>query len=303
MTWRGGAALAIGVLMAAAIVQPAPARASLPELRLSPLKYTEHLELGHTKIGFIEASNPTGTPTTASLEVQAFRQINDRGELEYYDDERLSSAVTPALKTFTLGPREAVRIRFDIDPNKLGPGGAYGVIFLKVSSGDVAASQINTAARIGTLLILDVAGDGTTQGRLSNLSAPGFVYGSAPLVTANYSFTNTGSGPKALAYAPKLTATLGSVKTPAAGPFVFPGRTRPGSITVRPQNQIGLVNFTIHDTSAGHGAPLSRWMFVVTGFWTWLSPVLIIIIAAAAFTIFKYRRQLTNGFAKLLRRN
>lgn len=276
--------LLVGVLASFGLVlTPAPAQASLPELRLAPLKYTADLQLGQTKVGFIEASNPTGTTVRATLEVQGFRQINDRGELAYYDDARLSAGIVPALRAFDLGPREAVRIKFTIDPNALGEGGAYGVMFLRVSSGNIASSQINTTARIGTLFILNVGGTGTTQGQIQKFSLPRLQYGGKSLLV-NVMYSNTGNsspGSRALAFAPQLTGELGfpAWSQPLIGPFVFPGRTRPATLDLKPGNYFGPIPVTLRDNIAGHGRPMTRWMILISGFWTWLAPLLLVAIS------------------------
>jgi len=300
-----GTGLLAGCAFAFALA-PIPARAALPELRLSPLKYTEHLQLGHPKIGWIEADNPTGATAHVELEVQAFRQINDRGELEYYNDERLKSAITPALPSFDLGAREAIRVKFTIDPNRLGPGGAYGVIFLRVSSGNPAASQINTTARIGTLLILDVAGGGTKSGYITSLAVAGFVYGSRPVLPVDFSYTNTGKGAAALAFAPDLKATLGwfGKAQHFTGPFVFPDRKRSAQIKVALGDRFGPTRLSIQDTS-GRSGPATRWVFLVTGIWTWLSPLLGLVLVFAAISWWRWRQlvpALVYGGRKIARR-
>lgn len=264
------------VALSLALLPAPPAAASLPSLRISPLKYTAALQLGHPKVGYIEAANPTGAPMHVTVEVEAFRQINDRGELEYYPDERLSSAIKPGLTSFDLGPREAIRVKFTIDPNRLGPGGAYGVIFLRTASGGHAASQINTSERIGTLLILNVAGAGTTAGRISDLHLPAFVYGGTTLpLTFNYQ--NTGQGSQALAFSPTFSIATGWRSKPRAltGPFVFPGRTRQTQASLTFGSQIGVIPVSIQDSTPGAPKYPTHWTVVVTGFWTWLLPLLL----------------------------
>jgi hypothetical protein len=255
-----------------------PAHAALPELRITPLRYDQHLELGRPGTGVIDASNPTGSTIHVAFQVQAFRQINDRGELEYYDDERIAAAITPAIPEFDLGPREAIRTRFTIDPGKLGPGGAYAVIFLRTIDPDTSPGQVNTSARVGTLLILDVGPGGTKSGRITSLVAPRFVYG-RPNLTANVTYANTGDTQQSLAFAPRLTSTLGwyGRPQPHAGPFVFPGRSRSGSVVIATGNHAGLMPLTLRDTVGG-SRPATHWAFVVTGFWAWLLPLILLAI-------------------------
>ncbi|HEX3082606.1 MAG TPA: hypothetical protein VHQ86_05115 [Candidatus Saccharimonadia bacterium] len=281
------------VILGLVLLPVPPAAASLPALRLSPLKYTATLELGHPKIGYIEADNPTGATMHVTVEVEAFRQINDRGELEYYPDERLAAAIQPGLSSFDLGPREAIRVKFTIDPNRLGPGGAYGVIFLRTTSGSHTASQINTSERIGTLLILNVPGAGTTAGRILDLHLPTFVYGKTTLPLA-FSYQNTGQGSGALAFTPSLTTATGWRALPhtITGPFVFPGRTRQGQTNLVLGNQFGLIPVSIQDTTPGTPKYPTHWIIAVSGFWTWLLPVLLIVLFVAAIVWLSCRRWL-----------
>lgn len=249
---------------------PSPASAELPELRIAPLRYNAHLEVGQLKTGFIDASNPTGSTVHVAFQVQAFRQINDRGELAFYDDPRIAGAVTPAVREFDLGPREAVRTRFTIDPSLLGPGGAYGVVFLRTVPTGQDSGEIVTSARVGTLLILDIGGSGTRSGRLSGLKLPHFVFG-RPQIPISASYTNTGAGEKSLAFAPDLTASAGwtAGPKPTSGPFVFPHRSRVFSTILNSGNSLGFIPVSLHDKSGG-SAPLTGWVFAITGIWVQL---------------------------------
>jgi hypothetical protein len=283
-------------LLAAGLLLPSGASAELPELRIAPLRYQAHLEIGQPKSGFVDASNPSGSPIHVSFQVEAFRQINDRGELEFYDDSRLAAAVTPALSEFDIGPREAVRARFTIDPAKLGPGGAYGVIFLRTIPTGQATGQIATSARVGTLLILDVGGTGTQSGSISSLQVPRLIFGHAQApVTLSYS--NTGTKATALAFFPKLDLSFGFAGSPktVTGPLVFPHRARVVKTTLHPGNAIGPVPVTVHDHSGG-GAPSTVWVFADTGIWASLTFFLPVV-----FLLWLFRKKLLIFISKCLR--
>jgi hypothetical protein len=291
---RRSAGLAVAALSIASLWTAPPAAASLPSLRISPLQYSAHLELDHPKVGFIEASNPTGTLQHVTIEVEGFRQINDRGELQYYRDERLAAGIQPGLSSFDLGPREAIRVKFTIDPNRLGPGGAYGVIFLRTTSGSPASTQTNTSERVGTLLILDVAGAGHISGHISGVNLPRISYGH-PTLPLGFSYTNTGQGSGALAFAPALTIATGWHAQPqsATGPFVFPGRTRQFRANLTLGNRLWLIPVTVQDTTPGSLESAVQWTFVVSGVWTWLLPVMLILFLAMLLGLV-FRRRLAG---------
>jgi hypothetical protein len=287
----------ISALAAAALLVPTAAFAELPELKVAPLRYQAHLDVGQVKTGFIDASNPTGTSIHVAFQVQAFRQANDQGELEFYDDARLSAAVTPALPEFEIGPREAVRTRFTIDASRLGPGGAYGVIFLRTVPTGQASGQIATSARVGTLLILDVGGTGTKSGRISGLKLPRLVFGWHQKLPVAFSYQNTGSAETALSYFPELDVTAGFTGKPhkLTGPLVFPKRTRAIKTTLPADNLIGLVPVSVHD-HVGGSAPATTWMLADTGIWATLT-----LLAPVALLLWILRKKLLISWRKLLR--
>ena len=290
MTWRlllPLAGLILGAGANASLVRPAAA--AVPALKLAPLQYRTHLELGAPQTGILDVSNPTGAPVKLQTEVQGFRQTDNDGTLEYYDDERLRAAITPSLGAFTLGPREAVRLSFVVDPNKLGPGGSYGVIFVRTLPSGPAPAQLGTSARIGTLLIMDVAGTGQRQGTVGLTALPAWHYGSAP-IRVQLTYHNTGTARTALAFAPQLELSLDH--QPAAvvpDPFVFPGRTRTVATSFKPGNRIGLVTVRVGDTSGG-SSPVTRRIWLVSGYWTWLLPLLIIIGLGVVIGYWRSRR-------------
>jgi hypothetical protein len=262
--------LLVGFILAA---WPNVAEAASPVLRVAPLRYDAHLELGHVKEGTIDTSNPTGSTVHVYLEVQGFRQVagDQHGALEYYDDPRLSAAIKPLNPDFDLGPREAVRTRFTIDPNVLGSGGAYAVIFARTAT--PGGTGVSTSARVGTLLILDVGTGGTRSGRLSQLDVPWLILGHHELEAA-YRYGNTGAGDRALAFTPRLEAGLGTMHKQIDGPFVFPGRERAGSVRFDLGNRLGVYRVTLRDQTGG-AAPVTRWVVMATGWWPWALLVLL----------------------------
>jgi hypothetical protein len=148
---------------------------------------------------------------------------------------------------------------------------------LRTTDPNAAAGQINTSARVGTLLILDVGSGGTKSGRLSALAIPPVLYGTHEL-KARYSYANTGHSAMSLAFAPQLRASAGwSAAQKVTGPFVFPGRTRAQTVTLQLSSALGPIPITVSDSSGG-AAPVRRWVFVVTGFWTWALPICLLVL-------------------------
>jgi hypothetical protein len=291
---------AVIAVLLAVVVPALPADASLPALQLSPLQYTTHLDLGHPKVGYFEAGNPTGSTMHVQVEVEAFRQTDNRGALEYYQDERLAAGIIPGVRTFDLGPHEVIRVKFTIDPNRLGPGGAYGVIFLRTSAGGSAASQINTSERIGTLLILDISGTGTKSGHIQNLSLPAFSYGATTLPVA-FHYANTNHDAQGLAFSPDLSLSLGwgAAAQKITGPFVFPGRERPATTKITLADRFGLFPVSLEDSTPGAPKYPAQWVLIVSGYWTWLLPVLICFLIAL-ICLLVLRRSVLHGLRSRL---
>ncbi len=60
-------------------------------LKLQPLLYNDILKKGEQKKGFIDISNPTGQTLQLRSSVQAFRQVDNTGTLEFYENEQVSA--------------------------------------------------------------------------------------------------------------------------------------------------------------------------------------------------------------------
>jgi hypothetical protein len=272
-----------------------------PELEIAPLLYTANLKLGEPQVGILDISNPTGAPATITLQVEAFRQVDNTGRLEYYADERVASGIVPAQTSFSLGPREALRTKFTIDPNKLGSGGTYGVIFAQTQADDQGASQINTATRVGTLIILDVAGQGTSRGQISKNHLVNVGNGH---LQGSLSYTNLGTGDTSLAFTPNLSVKIGNDKPQLiTGPFVFPGRTRDIRYSVNLGSHIGYTKILYLDAT-GSSKPVTAYCWLLTGTWIWLLPLYCFGILCTAFIIrcrSKITRQIRRSFTPVKR--
>lgn len=256
--------------------------ASMPALKLAPLKYVTQLQPGHPKDGALDISNPTDTRLRIVTEVQAFRQMNNQGDLQFYPDEALQAAVQLSSTDFIIGPREAIRVHFRINPNLLPSGGVYGVIFFRTvpETGDSKANQIMTSARVGTLLILTVGDKGSRQGSMA-VRVPFLSFGSG--IRGMVEYTNTNRARDAVAYSPALGVRTGFFGGDArlTGPLVFPGRTRSVPLE-RPGNYVGFVPVRVNDTN-GHAPAKTVWTFAVTGVWRVVFGVALLALLAIGY--------------------
>ncbi len=230
-------------------------------LKVAPLLYEETLAKGEKKKGFVDISNPNDAETTFTSEVSGFKQINDNGDLEFYDEPKYKNGITFDYDQFTLGPRESLRLYFLLDANKLPHGGIYAALFFRTSEPgpNPDSTSIQPSTRVGTLLVIDNGGGGIKQADIQEVKAPFFQFGDSIRATA--AVKNTG-GEQAIAFFPTLQLRI----QPFGGgndqkaPLVFPGITRSSNLEI-PGTYFGFVRLRI---SSGSNTS-TKWVFAATG--------------------------------------
>ncbi len=266
-----------------------PAHAQIPTVSVSPLKYQDSLTGSTSKLGFIDVSNPSDSTISLKSEVDAFRQINLSGDLQFYHDDAITGGITVSASEFDLGPREAVRVAFTINPNKLPKGGVYAAIFFAtVPSPSVASGTIiMQSARAGTLLILDNGGAGKKSGLINQLNLSWLQLGNGLRGTIQYA--NQGEPPRSIAYNPTLgvRAFWWGGKSFVNGPLVFPGNKREFSF-FKPGSYIGIIPLVVNDQNTGKSRVAL--VIAITGIWR---VVALIIAVASGVLIFiiRFRRR------------
>lgn len=240
------------------------AQAQTPGVQLRPLLYHEFIEPGEKKKGYVDVSNPTNSPLTLRTEVQSFKQVDAEGTLEFFDVEYLPEGVVPDLEEFTLGPKEAMRLYFLIDSAKLPPGDVFAVLFIQtVADGSSGVAQ---AVRAGTLMVLENGETGPRDAELRGLDLSFLQIGER--ISGSVKVKNAADPNKSTAFFPELTFALGpwfEQSTSKQGPLVFAGIERMIDFSV-PSNHFGFYELTV----SSHGAEVSRWLFVITGWWRWV---------------------------------
>lgn len=111
----------------------APMQVNALGLKVAPLEYKTTLQEDERKQGFIDISNPSTQPVSVKTSVQAFKQINNQGGLQFFEDKHIEKGITLDLSKFELGPRQAVRMPFVIDGTNLPAGDVYAAVFLRLS--------------------------------------------------------------------------------------------------------------------------------------------------------------------------
>ena len=239
-------------------------------LKVEPLSYDVQLAAGELKKGFIDISNPAASSVTVTVEVQGFRQVDDRGSLEFYDDPVLAAAVTPDYRDISLGSREAMRLFFLVDGTKLPQGDLFAALFVRTIP-DADGIGTSESVRLGTLLTIVNGTGGPREAVVEQLAVNWWQIGAM----INGRFTVRNPAPDGSGFYPDVTIRL----TPFGGEtvqrssLVMAGRQRENQFTIE-GDRLG-----VYRLSVSHGASeRSRWVMVVTGYWQWLLPLIVVVI-------------------------
>jgi hypothetical protein len=261
MTWsRYFAAVVVVVLM----IVGSP-RTGAVSLKITPLEYRTSLAQHEKKKGFVDISNPDPQAVELAFEVQAFRQIDDQGGIEFYDDEGVTAGILLDLESAELGPREVLRLYFVIDASKLPVGDVYAAVLAHTVPTDATGTA--QAVRVGTILEISNGVATNRRSTVAGFSAPFFQVGeriSSQFVVHNDSQRG--------GFRPTVTMAVSPYSTKEVeGPLVFAGRSRTVDYSAR-GNYFGPVwlQATVQDSSKG------QWVFAMTGYWRWLGPLIII---------------------------
>lgn len=275
--------LAWGVVCALTVSVAIGAHASALSLRTAPLSYETTLAKGETKKGFVDISNSDSTAQTVRFEVQAFRQIDDDGSLQFYPSEQIAAGIRLDYTEAQIGPRETLRLAFAIDSKKLPGGDVFAVIFASTTPiGSLSAMQ---SVRVGTLLMIQNGTPSQHYATISEISAPFLQIGE--VVQAQLAVTNTADPNLSTGFFPKIKIDMKPYGTTTAkGPLVFSGRTR--TIDYRqPGNYFG---FVLIEASTG-GDSKSRVVFAITGYWRWLMPIIAVALIVIALYVYNRRKK------------
>ena len=295
MTGRLSVALAgLALAVVAVTAFPQVARADAPGLQTRPLQYEDKLTPGHIKTGFVEVSNPGDSAITVKSNVQGFRQVGTDGSLEFFSDPDLAAGIKVDLTDFEVGPREAVRVGFTVDPAKLPPGGVYAAIFFRTVPPQQApqSSYVSESANVGTLLMLTNGPAGPNRGEITKIDMNFWQFGRGLAGSLNYKNTDTSNRPHG--FKPALTMQVlpwGATPKLTTG-LVLPGVTR-GFQVSRPGAYFGLLPVIFTDTDTH--LTVVRWILVCTGWWQWALIALMVVgiplLVLRLLNIFKRRHK------------
>jgi hypothetical protein len=253
-------------LSTALLVSGGQAQADVPGLQIAPLEYQDTLRPNIVENGYIDVSNPGDSTVDISSDVKGFAQIDSQGSLRFFDDTDLANAITVGLPNFTLGPREAVRVGFSVDPAKLPQGGIYAAIFFRTEPpGQTSSSSyISESANVGTILALTNGNYTRHYGMISKTRVPFWQFGTGIAGSLDYRNTDRSSHP--VGFKPALSAqVLPWDNTPKLTTgLVLPNATRTFAFT-RTGAFFGLLPIIIRDSDT-HTLSIA-WVFACTGWY------------------------------------
>lgn len=252
-------------------------------LELRPLQYVETLQKGERKQGMIDIHNTEPYPVAVRLSVQGFRQIDTEGHLEFFDDQQLREGITLDVQSTDIPAYKTLRLYFTTDSTKLPTGDLFAAIFAEAVPTDHEGS--GATVRLGSLLMLTNQTPGARQAKIAKLDMNWLQVGDGlrgSAVIANDAPKDTASG-----YFPEVslrTWPFGPTDT-HSGPLVQAGNQR----TVQLRQAADLIGVYKVRVATGNSYR-EQWVVAVTGYWRWLSIVIVVAgVALGVFYIWWYR--------------
>lgn len=270
------AALTVGLLA----VLPA-ADVSAIGLKVAPLEYKATLKENEVQRGFIDVSNPSAQSITTRITVQAFKQIDDNGGLQFYDDEQTAAGIKPELETLDMGPREAVRVFFTIDSKSLPEGDVFAAVFFSTDP-RTPTNGIGQSVRVGTIISVVNKNPGLRRADVVDINLP-FIQLTGD-VSGAYTVKNT--GPEGTGFYPVVSISSWPSGKPqqVESSLVFGGRERANDF----KYETGL---GIHRVEVAYGSSKkSQWVIAVPS-WMLVVILLVLLIVAIEILLFKKRRK------------
>ena len=240
-------------------------------LKIAPLSYDNVvLKKGEVQKGFVDVSNPGSLPVQVDFSARAFRQIDDDGSLQFFVSEQVSAGVRLDYDSISLGPRQAVRMYFLLDGNKLPSGNVFAAIFATTAPSQQGGSE--QAVQVGTILAIQNGTPASARADITSLTANLFQIGDG--LSAKIKVHNPADEKATTGFFPIINvghSPYGATKF--RGSLVFAGRTR----TVDYKQKGDYFGPIWLNVNAG-GSSKSQLILAATGYWRWLAPLILLLI-------------------------
>lgn len=251
-------------------------------VRITPLEYRTELKSGERKKGFVDITNPSNESVNLKLYVNGFSQVDNKGNLTFFNNEQLSKGLLLDYDSTTLEAQQTLRLYFIADGTKLPPGDVFGVIFAETDPGDKPGAT--TSVRVGTLVMITNGTPGPRQAEISQLDVPFWQLGSD--LSGEVTVRNTAAKGAATGFFPEISVESmpWGAKSTFTGPLIFAGNARTSDFAV-PSNQFGLYTIKVK----ANNSEATKVVFLMTGWWRVIAPVVCVLVAGAAVVTIKFR--------------
>lgn len=267
--------------LALLVAASASSTAYAESLRIQPLQYQTELKKGEKKKGYVDITNPANETVTVNLYVNGFSQVDDHGNLTFFDSEQIRNGLLLDYDTATIGAHQTLRLYFIADGAKLPTGDVFGVIFAETKSAGQPGT--NTTVRVGSLVMITNQTPGPRDAEITKLDVPFMQLGDGVggvIAVKNPAPKNTATG-----FFPAMTVELISWggKRDFKGPLVFAHNTRTFDFYM-PANLFGfyLVKVKANNTEK------STAVFLMTGWWKIVAPLLAMLLIGGTILLKKY---------------
>lgn len=252
MKWWG-----FGLVIAAIIVCGVGTRADAMSLQLQPLDIKTTLKKGENQKGYLDIANSGAETIKIRTSVQAFRQINSKGDLQFYDDEKVSAGILLDESEITLGPREVFRMYYSLSGAKLPEGDISATIFFTTESTE--AGGITPAVRVGTLFHIVNGTPGSRSAEITQFSVPFFQLSGK--VSGTYVVKNTSDPTKGGGFFPDVSIGISPLnqQQTITSSLVFPGVERENQFDVS-TGRFGFYYVEARFGDSKHG----QWVFIAS---------------------------------------
>jgi len=166
-------------------------------ISLSPLTFELTANPGETVTNVLKVTNTDAFPVGVVIDVDDFRAIGEEGQVTLTDPSEdltysLARWVTVNPSSFILDPNAVKSVQFTINiPIDAEPGGHYGSVLAAIRATGGNTGGVSIAQKVGSLLLMNVAGEVKEDLRIVELSAAPFSeYGPVDIVSR---FENNGS--------------------------------------------------------------------------------------------------------------
>ncbi len=133
----------------------------------------------------LKVRNESSTSMTYYLSAERFIAGGEEGAPEFVgEDIGLATWIKFPFNSINIGPGETVEVPFQIViPSYASPGGNYAAVFLSTvpPEAEQGASQVSIASRIGTLILVRIAGEVNEDAKIADFSTGADSYLSLPV--------------------------------------------------------------------------------------------------------------------------